>query len=96
MNKIWVENKIGVIALIFTIVGVIGTILPLMGWLAFLTLPVSFVLGIVSLVKRKPHKWLGITSIITSFLAFIANIILWVILAVGIFVFFNEWLAQMN
>lgn len=89
MSKLWESNKTGFLAIIFSGIGVITTIIPFLGFIAFFTLPTGLVLGIISLAKKNQPKWLGITSVIASSVSIFINAIFWIF----IFIAFLSFIA---
>ncbi|MDO4242440.1 MAG: hypothetical protein Q4C85_01510 [Actinomyces sp.] len=62
------SNTLGVVALVMAAVGFLFACVPgalIIGWIL---LPVSFILGIVSLFRRGESQWQGVTAIIVSVL----------------------------
>jgi hypothetical protein len=74
-ESIWSANSSGMWSFILMIVGVITSIVPLMGFIAFFVLPVSFVLGVVSLIRKRKPKWPAILGILGSVVTTLINAI---------------------
>jgi hypothetical protein len=86
INKsLWGANPLGMWSFALMIAGVITSIIPFMGIFAFFLLPVSLILGIISLVKRRKPKWPAIIGISVSLVTMIINTIIFMIyVALGV------------
>lgn len=84
MKEAWETNRIGVLAFTFTIVGVVTTIVPFLGFIAFFALPTGLVLGIIALAKKKQPKWLGVSSILVSSVTIVCSLIITLLFIVAL------------
>ena len=74
-QSIWYTNPLAIWSFVLMIVGVITSIIPLMGIIAFFVLPTSFILGCLSLIKKRKPKWPAILGIIGSTISTLINVI---------------------
>lgn len=69
------RNVLGIIALALAVVGFIFAMIPgalIMGWVL---LPISFILGLISLFRKGAVKWQGVTALIVAVVGTIVGVV---------------------
>jgi hypothetical protein len=75
-------NVVGIIGLVVAIVGLVFTFIPAVSGLAWILVPVAFVLSFIGLFLRGA-KWAAVTGLVVSIIAAIVGIVMFVILLIG-------------
>ncbi|RZS64554.1 uncharacterized protein DUF2510 [Agromyces ramosus] len=75
-------NLVGIIGLVVAIVGLVFTLIPPVSGVAWILVPVAFVLSLIGLFLRGA-KWAAITGLVVSIIAAIVGIVMFVTFVVG-------------
>ena len=75
-------NVVGIIALVVAIVGLVFMFIPAVSGVAWILVPVAFVLSLIGLFLRGA-KWAAVTGLVVSIIAAIVGIVMFVILLIG-------------
>lgn len=75
-------NVVGIIALGVAIVGLVFAFIPALSGVAWILVPVAFVLSIIGLSLRGP-KWPAVTGLVVSILAAVVGIVMFVTSVIG-------------
>ena len=75
-------NIVGIIALVVAIVGLVFAFIPPVSGVAWILVPVAFVLSLIGLFPRGP-KWPAITGLVLSIFVAIVGIVMFVTFVIG-------------
>ena len=75
-------NIVGIIALVVAIVGLVFAFIPPVSGVAWILVPVAFVLSLIGLFLRGP-KWPAITGLVLSIFVAIVGIVMFVTFVIG-------------
>ncbi|PWC05241.1 DUF2510 domain-containing protein [Agromyces badenianii] len=75
-------NVVGIIALVIAVVGLVFAFIPAVSGVAWILVPVAFVLSIVGLFLRGA-KWPAVTGLIVSIIAAVVGLVMFVAFLIG-------------